>query len=219
MIDFETFHGQPELEIAVNDQAFDEPVEAVNRHLSNLGANHFMQLANEPERFGSMQYGLLWGDDDRSSKAVIPMPAPFGNGVWPHILARAEAIRFMAAEAGLHDRQGNPVPILVTAAPSMHSAFDILPQDVTYLKKHGDFGSIAAKHVYLMNRLGFGCVAGFAGYSQGSVIGSPLMEVAQSVMDTTGNVVLGAPPHAEQRPFESFGLGMLLDGMHFKSER
>ncbi|HSX24205.1 MAG TPA: hypothetical protein VLE74_03840 [Candidatus Saccharimonadales bacterium] len=218
MIDFEAFRGRPELEIAVNDARFDEPIEEVNRHLSQFDAEYFFRIANNPDTYGPTQYAIIGGGDDRSHNAVIPMPAPRGNGVWPHILARGEAISHMAAEAGLRDSNGNLVPVAVIASPNKTSSYGSDKAQRKETRK-GNVDRMSVRQVTLLDRAGFGAISGFAGYSEGSVFAESFMNIARGTMDTDGSVVLGAPAHASDFNVMEFAIAMGLEGMHFSSER
>src|SRR5262245_10800898 len=115
--------------LRIDDPRFDEPVEMVRDHLNRLGVSYFNDMANsaEAEPVTGTQALIVCSRalEHGIGESVIPMAAPMGNGVWPHIVARAEAISERAFHLGLRGENDGPVPVLVTAAPSMKSHFDL----------------------------------------------------------------------------------------------
>lgn len=194
MIDFEAVRPLPRLDsivVFVDNPAFDEPVAAVDEHLSRLGSNHFVSMAEHAESHEGMQYSVVGGGKDRSLDTAILMPGTFANGVWPHIVARAEAISFMAAEAGLRDNSGNIVPVIMTGSPSMRSRYGL-----SYTERQsvsdGNFDPIARRHKALLGSVGYQAIHGIFN-SQSALLAEP---IANSLRNSfvVGNAVVAEPP-------------------------
>lgn len=208
MINFET---------DINDPFFLEPVQHIQEHLNYLGAKHFIFEADNVHRMGNMEFAVVGGGKDRSTEAAILMPAPFGNGIWPHIVARGEALAYQAAQEDIRDRNGNILPVIIPAAPCMTSSYDLEARDVADIAL-GNFYPIAAQHVNLMATLGYGQLRGVVGYSFPAVTAQPTVKLAKWDLDVKGNVVIGEPPHAAARSLVRIGAGFIREGMAFSKQ-
>lgn len=203
-------------EINVNDECFEEPKLLVNEHLNQLGADYFVERADKVAMHNGTEYAFMGGDTDASLEAAIVMPAPFGNGAWPHILARGEAVHYLLAEAGLRDRYGNLVPVLVTASACKTS----LPQLKDYQDdfiKSGNFGPLGNQPLDIMRKHEVGQIAGLYGYSEGGAQIAAIVRNGRD-FDITGKAVIAATPNASK---SSVGIQVVRfgrEGMGFKKE-
>jgi hypothetical protein len=220
MTNFDAFRPSPELVLDVQDAVFEEPVAEVNEHLSRLGAQHFIDVAENALVFNGMRYAVVGGGKDRSSTMAWLMPGTYANGAWPHIAARGAAVAHMAAEAGLRDDEGNIIPVVITGSPSMESTYD-LDKTERAIVADGDFAPIAERHAGLLGNLNLE-LAGIVGSSQASALASPLVEMTRGSSFGEGvSAVLSEPPHG--RRYDTFGVARQLvnfarEGAKFKGQ-
>lgn len=208
----------PEATVSVNAMMFDRPVEAVNEHLNQIGTEHFIDAADNVDRLGSIEYAVVGGGKDASPDTAILMPAPFANGVWPHIIARAEAISYLAAEAGLRDGANNLVPVVVTASPCVTSSYDLISEE-RHNVAAGDFSPIATRQLAVLEHVGAMSIAGVVGYSQGAAVAIPTLMKAQKDFDAYSvPAVIGDPPHAAPRGVVALGAAFAKEGATFDAE-
>ncbi len=217
MIQFEQFTpaaGHNSLTLDVHDAAFEEPVAYVDEHLSSLGIGHFVDKANVIDRVHGMQFKLVSGPE-RSQEEAILMPGTFANGIWPHVVARAEAVRIMVETAGVRSSAGEPLPVLMVAAPSLQSRFDLNKLERAQVA-NGDYAPIADRHVALMDRLGYSAFRGVF-YSQAAAFAETIAQAGQANMDI-GAMIVGEPPHVQEQSFASSIKGFVGEGSGFKAE-
>lgn len=219
MTDFEQFRSADVLQLDVDDRMFEEPVAEVSEHLSGIGAARFMEAAENIANYNGMNFTVVGGGKDRSSEAAILMPGTYANDAWPHILARAEAISYMAAQAGLRDSQGNLVPVVVTGSPSMRSRFGLDDSERSDVRR-GNYDSIAERHQGLLRGLGRTAV-GMVASSQATALAAPFVaELPASSFGEGIPVVMAEPPHGKHRivlPVVSQLVGFAREGAAFKA--
>ena len=220
MTNYEALRANPELVLDINDAVFEEATAAVDEHLGRIGAQAFIDAAENPETFEAMQYAVVGGGKDRSDKAAILMPAPYANGVWPHMIARASAISHMAAEAGLRDDTGNIVPVVLTSSPGMKSSFGLDKQERSAVRT-GNFDPIAEKHLGLFDELDLD-IAGYVGASQATALAAPIINRLPGSRSGEGvPTILAEPPHGKKRIVLPVGrqlVNFALEGMTFKGQ-
>lgn len=223
MIAFEQLRPETQMQIDALDPRFDEALDSVDGHLSSIGAQTFISLAENAAEHNGMQYAVVGGGNDQSKDTAILMPGTFANGVWPHLIARAEAISHLAAIAGLRDDEGNIVPVVLTGSPGMKSVFGLSDAERS-LVADGNFEPIAEKHLRLADNLGRYSIRGFVGSSQGSVIIAPLstrLKDNQNFDTEHSQVVLAEPPHARSRrvlPIPRQLVNFVREGMRFNGQ-
>ncbi len=212
MINFET---------DINDPVFTEPVQQINEHLNHLGVGFFTEKADFVSANGDMEFYVAHGNNykDKSSEAAVLMGTPFGNGIWPHMIARAEAVFFQLAEEGVRDRNGNLVPVIMPSAPCLTSGYsNLYERDYAEIAK-GNYYRIASEHLDLYKTLGYKQLAGVIAYSYPGVLASATVNLAESAgVEVTGNVFIGDPPNAAQRPELSIVTGFAREGMSFSKQ-
>lgn len=219
MTNFAALRPDPTLELPITSPWLDEGAAEVNEHLSSFGSEYFIDRAERPAKYNGMQFNIAGGGDDRSREAAILMPGTFANGVWPHILARGEAISHMAAEAGLRDSVGNLVPVIMTGSPSMFSTFG-LDKSERHEVRHGNYASIAERHLGLFRSLGYEAVAGVVASSQATALVAPFVEMAPEITETA-QAVLAEPPHAARKRILPVGRQLVnfgREGAKFKGQ-
>lgn len=215
---FESFRPQPELQIDIHDQLFDAHVEAVNEHLSRRGAQYFIDAANNAQTHEGTKFAVVGGGYDRSADTAILMPGTFANGVWPHLVARAEALSFQAANAGLRDRDGMLIPVVLTASPGMDSRFNLAKKEIQALRG-GNFESVASRNTDLVRSVGIEQVSAIVGTSQASVVAAPFAETASGdLIADNFSAVLVEPPHAKNQGVSLLGIRFAREGAKFKEQ-
>jgi hypothetical protein len=212
MINFEHFRPSPEtqeLVLDVNSPLMAEPVAHVNDHLNRLGAKHFVEQANEvdTDTDSGTQYAIV-GQKGFSTEELILLPGRFGNGVWSHTIAGAEGIHEMAKQAGVRDSYGNPLPVLVVAAPCATSSFGLSRKERSEVNG-GNYDSIAERHLRIVDSLGYGALRGVY-YSQAAAIASAVSGAARGHFDVKRAVVGEAPLNR---------LGFFREASGFEEER
>lgn len=220
MLQFEALQASGASILDINDAVFAESRETVNKLLSDIGTQHFLDAANNVESDGGMQYLVVGGGDDCSKESAIVVPAPFGNGVWPQGIAAGVAISYLAAEAGLRDSQGDIIPVMLTAAPSMKSDFSLSERELSWVR-NGNFAPIALKQLKLLKTLGFTSVGGFVGYSGAAPQAEPFMTLAinDNKLKRVGNTVIGAAPHSvDYGAVRGFLAFVVRSGLTFKKQ-
>jgi hypothetical protein len=196
------------------DYPYAEPLAVVNDHLNRLGARFFIDGAQATAAENGQRFKYV-GDVDSSRESAIVMPSPFGNGIWPHLVARAEALRHLAVEAGIRDDRGNTLPVVMVAAPSLKSTYGLVGREQDDVAM-GDFTPIAKRHLRVLGTMGFESIRSYVGYSQPAVFGAPLARLAQANFDIA-NVQLQETPNSRKRTILSLGVGMMaIEGMRFK---
>lgn len=201
--------GQDVLHLTLTEPAFAEQKEHLNEHLNKLGAQHFVDLANKADadpKTGA-QY-MLVTHKGFSAEEVILMPGTFGNGIWPHIIARAEALSHSALHAGVRDVTGNPLGVLMVGSPSMNSRFGFDKSERGQMAR-GDFLPVARRHVALVDDLKFGAVKG-AFYSQAAAMAGAFSYDAKKTIDVN-HMIVGEIPLNRR--------GFLTEGREFSQER
>lgn len=200
MTNFDLFRPNPDLEMDIHDAAFEEPVAEVNEHLSRLGPQHFIDVAENALSFNGMRYAIVGGGKDQSTTAALLMPGTYANGVWPHIVARGEALAHLAAQAGLRDDEGNLVPVLITGSPSMESAFGLDARERDSVS-FGDSSPLADRHVELLRSIKRD-PSGIVASSQAAAMAAPFVRaLPESAFGMGMPAVLAEPPHAKRRDF------------------
>lgn len=208
-----------ETTLGLNDPRLLEGRDVAKDHIGRLGLDHFRDIANSPnadEKTG-IQYVLVGStalSEEGFSGSAITMDAPFGNGIWPHIVARAEMVAEMAYRGGLVDHGGNPIPVLLRAAPSADSQFGLSGPELSRVKK-GDDRPIAEKQNDVAKRVGVNEIYGDVSFSLSSVHASARMVDAGSDMNIEGGVVLGEPPHAKRAMATERLISFGLEGLRF----
>lgn len=184
--------GLQELDLTLTDNVFTEQRELVNQHLNNVGARHFIDLANEADidPDTGMQY-LMVGPRGYSAEEVIIAPGTFANGLWPHIIARGEAIADTAQRSGVFDSNGVPLGVLLVGSPCMSSKFNLNSEERSQVA-NGNFNAIANRHARLLAFLGFGAVRGVF-YSQAAAHAAPFINIASKFLDVN-NMIVGEYP-------------------------
>ncbi len=217
MIQFEAFRPADSIAtVRLHDPVFDEPVSVVNDHLNSLGVDYFVNQANQAPNYEGQEYSIV-GDEHSSQEAVILMPAPFGNGVWPHHIARAKAVGHLAELAGVRDRMGSPVPVLLVAAPSITSSYNLDQREQQQIAR-GNFASIAYRHIDLVNRLGYGGLSGYLGYSQPAVFAADIPAQAKPWVELNGPIQIQETPHSKKTTRPALGWNMaIVEGRRFKA--
>lgn len=208
-----TTEMEPVLHIDIDDPSLEPGRQAVNEHLSQLGAKYFMDAADAVPTFEGMQYTFVGGGKDRSKTSAIPWGGPWGNRIGTHHIAGAEGLFLMAAEAGLRDEYGNLVPILLTGAPCLKGSFGLSPEECAMVAD-GNTDPVAEKHIKLLDWLRVGRMSGIVSYSQSTTFTAPLVEKAKTDFDI-GTVVLGGTPHADEQQAVAMGLRFLLEALGF----
>lgn len=208
-----------EASIDLHDPRFDEPVALAGEFLNRKGKQHYFDAANTAlvqEKTG-MKYTIAnaLSEVPSSQTEFFIMPAPYGNDVWPHIIARAEVLSYFAAQAGLTDVQGQPLSVLVTASPSINSRYGLTPREVIDMNK-GDSSSIALRHIRLAERMGFAIVRGFYAASHSSIFAADFVDIGSQIFDIDGNLVINEPANATDSSEANLIIRSLLENKSFK---
>lgn len=199
MVCFDAFRPIGVEQIPINHEVFDEPVSIVNDALSRLSTQHFFDEANRAKSLpDGMQHLLVGGEDDRSKHTAIAMPGTFGNGIWPHLVARAEALATMTKEAGLRDDDGRLVPVLITASPSMKSRFNLSKLELSDVSD-GDFNPVVERQAHAMREHRLKQLVGAVGTSLGSASIARLMTRFGTREFDKGQAVFFEPAHGLKR--------------------
>ncbi len=207
-----------EASIDIHDPRFEEPVAMASEHLESRGKQHFYDAANNAntdEKTG-IQYVITnpVGEVPADQTEFLIMPAPFANGPWPHMVARAEILSQFAANAGLTDTTGQPLSVLVTGSPGMKSRYGLNPSELGYIRR-GNIWPVANRHLRLADRLGFNTVRGFYAASQSSTFAPAFMDAASQIFDVDGNMVINEPSDAVRTHLPMLGLRFMREGMRF----
>lgn len=208
----EAIAATPEFEIPLSDPRLAESTAFIDEHLKSRGLDHYFDLANEPQQ--SLKDGLKWAlvagspeaKDNKSS--VLFMGCPFGNQLWPHMFARADAL-----SAWYEEQTGTPVQVMLAAAPGDRSRYGLDREHLDRVKK-GDFFSVGGVHLEPIYN-NFEKVEGIVAYSGSSAFASDMAQVLATERDGIGNVVLGAPPHARKQMLGSQLLRFVAEGARF----
>ncbi|HTE22807.1 MAG TPA: hypothetical protein VK674_07285 [Candidatus Limnocylindria bacterium] len=207
----------PETVIGIDDPLLTEGTELVNEHLNRLGAQYFVDVADTAEKDRSGLQGVVVGHRALSEgvgEAIITLDAPFGNGPWPHLVARAEVVSELAFREGLRDDEGKPVPVFLRAAPSATSSFG-LEESGLMAVADGDASPIVRVQNDAASRMGFGKIYGDVNWSQPSAHAAVRMTDASRNFDIEGGVLLGDPPHAEPSSAGERVVKFVREGMRF----
>lgn len=209
------------LTISQADTRFDDHIAATKAHLESLTPEYFRDRANQAltDPNSGMQY--LWVGsralDSGIERSYIGMSSPFGNGIWPHLVARAEVVAEKAYELGLRGADDEPVPVLLTAAPSKHSAYGLNAHERAKVGS-GDARPIAHRLNRTAYDAGMRVVKGNVAFSMPAAHAATQMVEAQQHMDVDGVTILGDPPHARQaRPFVN-AINFGREGLRFDGE-